>query len=110
MDNYNTILNLISIVLLFIILFIIIFGCKGRRMFFNEKFTDKNEDTSEPTEKKDTTSEPVLTQFENNVLKKLSTGELSTEEFADLIKKEKFTTENLNNVITYVEHFKGVVN
>ena len=52
----------------------------------------------------------VLTQFENNVLKKLSNGELSTDDFAELIKKEQFTTQNLNNVINYVEHFKGVVN
>ena len=46
----------------------------------------------------------------NNVLKKLSNGELSTDDFAELIKKEQFTTQNLNNVINYVEHFKGVVN
>ncbi len=77
------------------------FGCKGRRLNYNENFTNKEEKINE--------DKPKLTPFENNILNQLSNGELTTEKFADLIKKDKFTQENLKNVIDYVEHFKGVI-
>jgi uncharacterized membrane protein len=99
MANYDTILNITSIVLLLLILFIILFGCKNKR--YREQFTDKND------KKED--DKPTLSAFENKVLEQLSNGELTTEAFTDLIKKEKFTQDNLNNVINYVEYSKGVV-
>ncbi len=102
MVDYDIILNIISVVLLFIILFIFLFGCKGRR--YRERFSNNNEE-----EKKEKFTEPSLSPFENNILKQLSDGSLSTEQFTDLIKKEKFTNENLNNVINFVEYKKGVV-
>jgi len=99
MANYDTILNITSIVLLLLILFIILFGCRSKR--YREQFTDKND------KKED--DKPTLSAFENKVLEQLSNGELTTEAFTDLIKKEKFTQDNLNNVINYVEHSKGVL-
>jgi len=99
MANYDTILNITSIVLLLLILFIILFGCRNKR--YREQFTDKND------KKED--DKPTLSAFENKVLQQLSNGELTTEAFTDLIKKEKFTQDNLNNVINYVEHSKGVL-
>jgi len=99
MANYDTILNITSIVLLLLILFIIIFGCRNKK--YREQFTDKND------KKED--DKPTLSAFENKVLEQLSNGELTTEAFTDLIKKEKFTQDNLNNVINYVEHSKGVI-
>ncbi len=104
MVNYDIILNLFSLVLLFIILFIIMFGCKGKQMNYNEYFTNKEKENKEEKEDK-----PKLTPFENNILTQLSNGELTTEKFADLIKKDKFTQDNLKNVIDYVEHSKGVI-
>jgi len=103
MVNYDIILNIISIVLLFIILFIILFGCKGRG--YRERFTNNNNETEETKE----TKKPILSPFENNILEKLSNGSLSTEAFTNLIKEEKFTKDNLNNVINYVEHNRGVM-
>ncbi len=100
MVDYDIILNIISVVLLFIILFIILFGCKGRG--YRERFTNEKEEENKSTE-------PTLSPFENNVLKKLSEGTLSTEQFTDLIKKDKFTKDNLNNVINYVEYNKGIM-
>jgi uncharacterized membrane protein len=102
MVNYDIILNIISIVLLFIILFIILFGCRGKR--YRERFTNNNE-----KEEKEQSKKPTLSPFENNILEKLSNGSLSTEAFTNLIKEEKFTKDNLNNVINYVEHNKGVM-
>jgi hypothetical protein len=106
MVNYDVILNLISIVLLLIILFVILFGCRGRR----ERFTNKEDNDEETTPKKEVKdNKPSLSNFENKVLNELSNGTLSTEAFTDLIKKEKFTQENLNNVINYMEYSKGVI-
>lgn len=109
MVNYDVILNLISIVLLLIILFVILFGCKGGR---RERFTNKEDDEEEEKPKKEVKKDnkPVLSKFENKVLNELSNGTLTTEAFTDLIKKEKFTQDNLNNVINFVEYSKGVVN
>ena len=103
MVNYDIILNIISLVLLFIILFIIVFGCKGRYINYNERFENKEEN-------KEKDNKPTLSPFENKILEQLSSGELTADKFTDLIRTERFTQENLTNVINYVEHFKGVVN
>lgn len=103
MVDYDIILNIISVVLLFIILFIILFGCKGRR--YRERFSNNEKEE----EKKEKITEPTLSPFENNILKQLSDGTLSTEAFTDLIKKEKFTKDNLNNVINFVDYNKGII-
>lgn len=102
MVKYNAILNIVSIVLLFIILFVILFGCRFRKNRY-EQFTN-------PSEEKETEKEkPALSDFENQILDKLSNGQLSTDGLTELITSQKFTQENLENMINYVEHFKGNV-
>jgi len=100
MVNYDAVLNIISVVLIFIILFIILFGCRFRNNRY-ERFTNPEEEK----EKKDNT--PGLSDFENQILDKLSNGMLSTDGLTELITSQKFTQENLENMINYVEHFKG---
>lgn len=101
MVNYDAILNIVSVVLILIILFIILFGCRFKHNRY-ERFTNPEE---EEKEKKDNT--PGLSEFENQILEKLSNGQLSTDGLTELITSEKFTQENLENMINYVEHFKG---
>jgi cell division protein FtsW (lipid II flippase) len=100
MVNYDAILNIVSIVLILIILFIILFGCRFKHNRY-ERFTNPEEEK----EKKD--SIPGLSEFENQILDKLSSGQLSTDGLTELITSQKFTQENLENMINYVEHFKG---
>jgi hypothetical protein len=103
MADYNKIINIISIILILIILFIILFGCQYQRYNYYERF-ENNKD--EEKEKKDETN---LSSFEKNILKQLSDGSLKTEGLTELIKQEKFTEKNLNNIITHVEKFRGNV-
>ena len=100
MVNYDAILNIVSIGLIFIILFVILFGCRFKHNRY-ERFTNPEEEKKEKT--------PGLSEFENQILDKLSSGQLSTEGLTELITSQKFTQENLENMINYVEHFKGDV-
>lgn len=129
MVKYEKIINIISIVLLLTILVVVLFGCHygGCRSFNYEGFeNNENSNEEEPkkevkeekekkpeiTEKNEKTDEEVknsLTAFEKTVLEGLTSGSLTTNTLSDLIKAEKFTSVNLNNLINYVEHFKGVI-
>jgi len=100
MVNYDAVLNIISVGLIFIILFVILFGCRFRINRY-ERFTNPEE--------KEKSETPGLSEFENQILEKLSNGQLSTDGLTELITSQKFTQENLENMINYVEHFKGVV-
>jgi len=102
MFDYN-ILNLISLILAFIILFIIMFGCKCNT--YMERFENKKEELKD---KKDINE--GLSSFEKSVLEGLSSGSITTKDLTSLIKNEQFTENNLNNLITYVEKFKGNMN
>jgi len=98
----------------------ILFGCKSNGRRYYEKFTDKEEDDEkdeqkenkegkkvkiqEEPKKKDT---PSLSNFENEILGQLSTGQLTTEAFTNLIANQQFTQTNLENMINYVEYNKG---
>ena len=98
MIDYNNILNMISLLLAFIILFIILFGCKcqtSKIPIVKERFENKEE------EKKD------LSSFEESILKGLSAGSITTKDLTSLIKNEQFTEKNLDNLIDHVEKFKG---
>lgn len=131
MVKYEKIINIISIVLLLTILVVVLFGCHygGCRSFNYEGF-ENNENSSEEKPKKEVkeekqknpeitekdekaqTDEEVknsLTAFEKTVLEGLTSGSLTTNTLSDLIKAEKFTSVNLNNLINYVEHFRGVI-
>ena len=52
MVNYDVILNLVSIVLILLILFMILFGCKSpiNKRGYYERFSNKNEDDDEEQE------------------------------------------------------------
>jgi len=94
MVEYNSILNMFSLLLAFIIFFIILFGCRCSSPIVQEKFENKE-------------AEKELTSFEKSVLNGLSAGSITTKDLTSLIKNEQFTEKNLENLIDYVEHFKG---
>jgi predicted small lipoprotein YifL len=128
MNKYDTIINAILVILILTIIVVILFGChyKGCRYF--EKFENNSQDDEEEskdekkkkalldnikkdsgkdTSKKD--KDNSLSSFEKTVLEGLSSGSLNTDGLAKLIKEEKFTNMNLDNIINYVEKVKGNV-
>lgn len=122
MVQYDNILFLLSIFLILIILFLVLFGCRRTRIINAnyERFTNINDndekeelteitETKTKTENKKTKNEEVekLSTFEKSILDGLSSGSLTTDNLSTLIKEEKFTENNLENLINYVEHFKG---
>ena len=118
MVNYDAILYLVSIVLVLLILFMILFGCKrdGRRYY--ERFSNSNDDnddtndsnnTNDSNDKKKEKKPVELSGFENQILEQLSSGQLTTESFTNLIATQKFTQTNLENMINYVEQNKGMI-
>lgn len=102
MVDYNNILNMISLLLAFIILFIILFGCKcqtSKIPIVKERFENKEEEKEK--------EEKNLSSFEESILKGLSAGSITTKDLTSLIKNEQFTEKNLDNLIDHVEKFKG---
>lgn len=100
MIDYNNILNMFSLLLAFIILFIILFGCKCQTSYMpmvKERFENKEEEKKEED----------LSSFEKSILNGLSAGSITTKDLTSLIKNEQFTEKNLDNLITHVEKFKG---
>ena len=106
MADYNKIINIISIILILLILFVILFGCQYQRYNYYERFENNKEEKEKEKEKKD---ENNLSSFEQSILKGLTDGSLKIDGLSALIKEEKFTVNNLNNIITLVEKFKGNV-
>jgi len=98
MGEYDYILNLFSLLLIIGILFIITYGCQYKKHY--ERFTDIQE--QEEYEK----NLEGLSAMETDVVKKLTTNQMSMEQFTDLIEKAKFTKENLDNIINYVDNFE----
>jgi hypothetical protein len=123
MVQYDNILFLLSIFLILVILFLVLFGCRRTRIinanyerFTNINDNDEKEELTEITEtktKNDKTKKEKevekLSTFEKSILDGLSSGSLTTDNLSTLIKEEKFTENNLENLINYVEHFKGNV-
>jgi len=118
MVQYDNILFLLSIFLILVILFLVLFGCRRTRIinanyerFTNINDNDEKEELTEITEtKKEKEKEKEvekLSTFEKSILDGLSSGSLTTDNLSTLIKEEKFTENNLENLINYVEHFKG---
>ncbi len=108
MVNYDILLNLVSIVLVLLILFMILFGCKRNGRHYFERFENPEAEKEEKPKKK-VIEKFELSQFENQILNQLSSGQLTTEAFTNLIATEKFTQTNLENMIKYVEATKGEV-
>ncbi len=105
--NYinNNVLNLFSLGLALIILFIILFGCKCHRRYERFENAEKKEETG-GVEKKSGVMD-LLSSFEKSILDGLSAGSITSKDLTSLIKNEQFTEKNLDNLITYVEKFKG---
>jgi len=110
MGKYEIIVNTILIILILTIIIVVLFGChyKGCHYFehFENNDTSKNKIKENKEISKDTDKES-LSSFEKSVLEGLSSGTLNTEGFASLIKEEKFTSMNLDNIINYVEKNKN---
>jgi hypothetical protein len=111
MSYYNNILSLFSLVMALAILFIVLFGCQYKRYRHYEGFQDiKTDEKKEPTPETPKTSPPSktdLSHFENKLMEGLNDGTVSTKDLETMIKKEEFTQENLENMINYIEKFKG---
>jgi hypothetical protein len=114
MVQYDNILFLLSIFLILVILFLVLFGCRRTRIinanyerFTNINDNDEKEELTEITETKKEKEVEKLSTFEKSILDGLSSGSLTTDNLSTLIKEEKFTENNLENLINYVEHFKG---
>jgi|688.fasta_scaffold00862_17 hypothetical protein len=101
MAKYDIIINTILIILILTIIIVVLFGCHYKGCHYFEKF--ENNDEKKPKEEE----KSVLNTFEKTVLEGLSSGSLNTEGLAKLIKEEKFTPTNLDNIIKHVEKFKG---
>lgn len=132
MVNYDAILYLVSIVLILLILFMILFGCKSNGRRYYEKFSNNDEEREKEQEKErekeqekeqeklkakqsqeqknnKNKEEPSLSNFENEILGQLSSGQLTTEAFTNLIANQQFTQTNLENMINFVEYNKGSI-
>lgn len=100
MVDYNYVLNMISLLLAFIILFMILFGCRCYKISpVKERFENKEEKKEEAA--------GALSKFEKDVFDGLQSGSINTTDLTKLIKNEQFTEQNLENLIGYVEKFKG---
>jgi predicted small lipoprotein YifL len=117
MNKYDTIINTVLVILILTIIIVILFGChyKGCRYFENfennsdekESKDEKKTKDSNKNNKKETDN--TLNSFEKTVLEGLSSGSLNTDGLAKLIKEEKFTNMNLDNIINYVEKAKASI-
>jgi hypothetical protein len=106
MSDYNKIINIISIILILLILFVILFGCQYQKYNYYERFENNEKEKEKETKPEDANN---LSSFEQSILKGLTDGSLKTDNLSSLIKEEKFTEHNLNNIIQHVEKFKGNV-
>jgi hypothetical protein len=106
MINYNNLFNLISLILVLMILFIILYGCQYRIPKNVERFENKEEEKKESED----SSLVKLSSFEKSILEGLTSGLINTDALSEMIKTQKFTPTNLENLINYVETFKGSYN
>jgi hypothetical protein len=104
MADYNYVLNLVSLLLIIAILFIIMYGCQYNKHRKIENFMDIEEYEKELENQK--TQDESLKKAAD-ITKKLKTDEISTEKFTDMIKDGKFTKDDLDKMIDYVEKFEN---
>lgn len=110
MSYYNNILSLLSLVMALAILFIVLFGCQFKKYNTFEGFENEKEKENSKIDAKTLDKKPtILSEFENKIYEGLISGKTTTKELEDLIKKEEFTQKNLENMINYVEKFKGSI-
>jgi len=109
MVKYDIIINTILVILILTIIVVILFGChyKGCRYFEGFENEAKSETSKEKEKNTKNEIKEDLSSFEKSVLEGLSSGSLNTDGLASLIKEEKFTSMNLDNIINYVEKFRN---
>lgn len=121
MSKYNNILNLFSLTLVLIILFIVMYGCQFRNHNHRnkiEKFTDiqeednsnQEEDNSNQEEENSNQEEETkynLNENEEYLLEQFLNDKINDAEVSKLILDGKFTEKNLENMIKYVEKFSN---
>jgi hypothetical protein len=107
MVKYDIIINTILIILILTIIVVVLFGCHFKGCKYFERF--ENNEKKEKKETPEINNNNDLNKFEKSVLDGLSSGSINTEKLANLIKEEKFTPMNLDNIINYVEKFKGSI-
>jgi len=89
--DYSALLLIISLILSILILISVLYGCKYTN-YKIEKF--ENNDS-------------MLDKFEKNLLDGIKNGKVNSDHINDMIKTNKFTKKNLDNMINYIENFKG---
>jgi len=118
-DTFNNILIAFMFGLIAVMFFCVLFGCSCKRPRVREFFantenkdeTSKKEDLPVPkkstekstktTEKKSDFSE--LSDFENSIIEGVQNGTITEKDMKEMIKSEKFTQENLANIISNIE-------
>ena len=103
MEYYDNILKLLSLALIFAILFIVIYGCQFKKYRYIEGFTNDDTSNEEPIKKEDIKS---LEGFEGKILEGLNDGSITNKEMEKLIENGTFTKKNLENIIEYIDNFK----
>ena len=103
MGYYDNILNLLSLALIFAILFIVIYGCQFKKYRYVEKFSndEKEEEIKKEENKKPEEFKSSLEGFEVKILNGLNN------EMEKLIENGTFTRKNLENIIEYIDNFKN---
>jgi H+/gluconate symporter-like permease len=109
MGYYHNILNLLSLALIFAILFIVIYGCQFKKYRYIEKFSNDEEEEKEikkEENKKPEEFKSSLEKFEVKILNGLNDGSITNDEMEKLIENGTFTRKNLENIIEYIDNFK----
>lgn len=117
MSYYNNILSLLSLVMALAILFIVLFGCQFKKYNSFEGFeNEKKEDNGKVKQSENTVTAAsldakptILSEFENKIYEGLISGKTTAKELEELIQREEFTQNNLENMINYVEKFKNKI-
>ena len=108
MGYYDNILNLLSLALIFAILFIVIYVCQFKKYRYVEKFSndEKEEEIKKEENKKPEEFKSSLEGFEVKILNGLNDGSITNNEMEKLIENGTFTRKNLENIIEYIDNFK----
>lgn len=95
-NNLDNILLFVSLFLALAIFVSVAFGCAFRKNSMFESFANKKKGSGNG-----------LSKFENQLLEGISSGKIGAEKIEQFIKSEKFTKDNLSNMIKHVEKMKN---
>jgi hypothetical protein len=106
MGYYDNILKLLSLALIFAILFIVIYGCQFKKYRYVEGFTNDDTPPQEEAEEPKKEVKKTLEGFEGRILEGLNDGSITNKEMEKFIENGTFTKKNLENIIEYIDNFK----